>query len=407
MTPDTTVGRRPAARSRERRELGLTTLGLAAITCSTCVFLDGSATASLALRAVGIALLVIATTHRPTCTTTAGRWMPALAVGMALYLIVGTVLHGQWAAGLISTASLVAVTWAAVRWTDGLDGAVVLTAVRRVFTTTVLLSLALGVFLPGESLEQGRLRGLYENANTLGHAALVLGAVSLLRPASRRQRLVALAASSGALVWSASRTSTVALLLVAAAVLVARRSATSTLGLLAVGVVGLAVQHWAPALDGVLDNLLRDTDSRSGTTALAADVLLRRPDVGLGVGNETGVHVSSPLVAVIHAGVPGLLGFVVMAVALLRAAALAGHWSGWVLVLGLLVHSTAESWLLSPTSPLLLTAFCVLQAVLGTSPPPERTSSRPPAPPLLPPAPAPVPVPVPVPAPVDPPEDLP
>ena len=61
-----------------------------------------------------------------------------------------------------------------------------------------------------------------------------------------------------------------------------------------------------------------------------------------------------------------------------------GGWSSWTVTLALLVHSTGESWLLSPISPMLLVSLCVWRGVVGTDPVLRRRDPEPPVPDLAP-----------------------
>jgi len=361
-----------------RRGALLATLGVLAVTSSTTVLLSEVPLASLALRVAGIALWLAAAARSGTDDPRRATWSTGLFLAMSLYLVVGNLFHGRWTVGALTLAGALLVGAATSAWLRRLDPAVALLAVRRALTATVTLSLALGVVTPDTALERDRLRGWYENANTLGFAALALGTVVVLRPGRPVPTALALGSSVAALTWSASRTSALAFALVVAVGLVARRSATSLL--LTVGAVAAVAGLLAQGAPDVLDGLLRDTDSRSGTTDLALHVLDRWPVTGLGtgIGTSLGIHVSSPLVALIHAGVPGLLSFAAMAAAL-ASAARGRSWRSWTLVAALLLHSTAESWLLSPTSPLLLTAVCLVHGVTGTDV--RRRDAAPPAPP--------------------------
>lgn len=349
------------------------TAGVLALTSSTAVFLHESTGPSVVLRALGVALLVIAAGRGQGDPRRRGAWVPGLFLAMGLYLVVGSFFHGRWTAGVVSLVAALVVATATTRWTRGLDPAVLLTAVRRVLTATVGASLALGIVLPTTAVEQDRLRGWYENANTLGFAALALGTIVVLRPVRPLPTVVALVSATAALTWSASRTSALAFVLVVAVAILARWSATTAVTALTVAALASCLLLLRPDLLDVLDGLLRDTDSRSSTTDLALHVLDLWPTTGIGIGAEEGVHVSSPLVALIHAGLPGLLSVGGMGAAL-AAAARGRSWRSWLLVAALLLHSTAESWLLSPTSPLLLTALCLVHAVTGTDPPSARRS---------------------------------
>ena len=351
----------------------IVTAGVLALTSSTTVFLHESTGPSVALRALGVALLVVAAGRAQGTSERRAAWVPGLFLAMGLYLVVGSFFHGRWAAGVVSLVTALVIATATTRWARGLDPAVLLTAVRRVLTATVGGSLVLGIVLPTTAVEQDRLRGWYENANTLGFAALALGTVAVLRPVRPLPTVVALASATAALAWSASRTSALAFVLVVAVALLARWSTTTAVTTLTVAALASCLLLLRPDLLDALDGLRRDTDSRSSTTDLALHVLDLWPTIGIGIGAEEGVHVSSPLVALIHAGLPGLLSVGGMGVAL-SASAWGRGWRSWLLVAALLLHSTSESWLLSPTSPLLLTALCLVFAVSGTDPPPPGRS---------------------------------
>jgi len=366
----------------------LVTLGLLAVASSLSVFVGESSAVQLALRVVGVGLIVVAAARSGRAPRGDATWLTWLMASIALYVVVGDLFHGQWLAGLTTLASLVVVTAALTFALPRLDPETFVTACRRVLTTTLVVSLALGVLTPGTALEMNRLRGFYENANGAGFVALALGVLTLLRPSGVPATTLGLLTAGATLVWSASRTSAIALVLVLVVVLVVRRSATLTLIVLAIGVGLLCLWAWTPEVQVVLDGLLRGTDSRSATTDLALEVLRDSPVIGIGIGNEVGIHVSSPLVAFIHAGAPGALAFVGMAAALTMPAARRG-WRSVVVTVALLVHSTGESWLLSPISPMLLTAVLLWHGIVGADP--VRRAAQPTSPPqpaLPPPAPS-------------------
>lgn len=369
------------SRADDRGEAGdrggaLVTLGLLAIVSSTAVVLGGSSPASLVLRIVGVGLLVVAAARSRRRSDDGLSWLAGLTAALGLYLVVATVLHGRWTDAATTLAALAGAAAATATWARRLDPAVLLDSARRVLLATTVASLALGLAAPGTAIERDRLRGWFENANTVGFTALALGTIAVLRPGRPLPTAAALAASAAALAWSASRTSALALALVVVVALVVRRSASLVLVGIAVGVGVLCLAAWLPSAGDVLSGLLRHTDSRSGTVDLALDVLRRRPTTGIGLGAEDGVHVSSPLMAVVHAGVPGLLAWLGMATALLAGAA-RGGWRSWTATGALLLHSTAESWLLSPISPLLLTALVVLRGVIGTDAPATAVPTKP------------------------------
>lgn len=360
----------------------LVTLGLLALV-ATLTPLGESTVAALGVRVVGVALVVVAAARTRAPRRGDVAWLGGLMASIALYVVVGTFFHGQWVDGIVTLASLVVVTSALLFALRRLDPAVFLTACRRVLTASVLVSLALGVLTPDTALEMGRLRGAFENANSTGFVALALGTLTLLRPRGAFSTVVTVGGVAAALAWSASRTSALALLIVVVIVLIARRSATLVLFAFVVAVGVLCLWAWQPEVQTVLDGLLRGTDSRSATTDLAVEVFRRRPEIGIGIGNEHGTHVSSPIMAFVHAGLAGAIAFAGMAAAFGLPAA-RGGWSSWTVTLALLVHSTGESWLLSPISPMLLVSLCVWRGVVGTDPVLRRRDPEPPVPDLAP-----------------------
>jgi hypothetical protein len=355
----------------------ITSLGIVGVMSGSFVLFSnefGPSPASVISRVIGAFLIaaggVAATQRAPLAISSrrsgiVGSVIIAIALPVWLFFFWATVPHGMWKVLLVYGLGglpvfVTVVYFGAKSVASGSLRCSVITALSAI----VAGSIVLGVFVPELGVEAGRLRGLQENANGLGFMAFLLGAVGLL-VLRRSSRICVLALAVIALVWTASRASALAMGLVALLICIERRPfarglylAMAGMGLWCVCVLYPPLLAWAGKLD-----ILRTNNSRAGTVEEAFAVLVTAPWSGVGWSGETTILASSPLGALIRAGLPGLLAILLLWVLLLRFGFRAGFRSLTLVTAGI-VHSMFEGWLLSPVGPMLLTFVLALLVVV-------------------------------------------
>ncbi|MDY0946745.1 hypothetical protein SOM11_12185 [Frigoribacterium sp. CFBP9039] len=311
---------------------------------------------SVALRVGGFAIItVLALRHSSPAHSeteqTSKSWVYVFGASLALYFVVGAAFHAQITTFILYMIGLVLLVVAATASVSATDQDL-RKGVVWALGALLVSSLALGALVPALGFEGGRLRGVLENANTLGFFAFLLGCAALTIVDSPRWRVALLLLSGIILVLSASRASSLALAIVVLLLVLRRGFARSIIiavsGVLVLGVVLLL----NPSLLDPFANLLRMNDSRSDSTATALRAFETSPLIGIGVGNESSIIASSPFRALAQAGIFGLVAVISMWIILLIQGLKSGYKTVTVAIAAI-VHSVFEGWLLSPVSPLL------------------------------------------------------
>lgn len=356
-------------------------VGCLSIIFASSVFLpDDSSFVSIGARIVGSALLILSAHQSklgrygstPVNKRTIRRWAISLAAPIAIYIALATLPFGMWNNFIAYEVGVVLLVFVIYYSGPQLSSGTLRKAVIAALTTTVIVSLLAGVALPGLGIEQGRLRGILNNANLLGFYAFLLGAVALTLVKRKAARYLLLAAVAAALLWSSSRASTLSLVILIVVLVVLTRFAAGMAFIAGLAVVTVAAATIWPSLLDVLEGVTRQNNSRSGSWDVALAVLEKQPWSGVGLGNEASIIASSPLRAAADAGIPGLIVIFVLWIAIIYASRRAGRRT---LALGLAacVHSCFEGWLLSPVGPIIL-VFALAWLIVAYSEIKSRTS---------------------------------
>ncbi len=281
--------------------------------------------------------------------------------GFAVFLVPSTLFHGDIGQLIIQAlggAVLLIIVTALAR--D--HGQTLGRLLPPLFGVTLAASIGLGIVVPRMALVQGRLRGLFWNANLLGFYAFLALAVAML--SVRRRVLFAGLASLSvvSIIWSGSRTSAISgmVLAILLALTHNRRAKVLVFGLVVAAVLALADAFTLRSGMG----LFRSLTTRSGSWNETQRALGVSPVFGVGYSGLRAEVASTPLRALAMGGVIGLAGVVVMYLVLIRAAWRSGP-SATALCLAGIVHSLAEGWFLSTIGPMLLAYVAVW---VGTSP---------------------------------------
>lgn len=331
---------------------------------------------AVAGRPAGVALIALAALSSPVDDAVgsprlAGRWASALCGPLATYVVVTTAPHGEWRELVLYLAAVCLPLLLIVATGGHLAVVDLVRGLTLGLWLTVGGSLVYGVVRPDLAIESDRLRGLLENANSLGFIAFVLGAVAILVPT--RWSSASLALSVVALVWTASRASTLALIVVGLLELV-RRKRYGVVAALAVAVgLGALLLSRLDLAGSPLDVLLRTNDSRSGSVDAALADVSSSPLWGIGLNNETAIIASSPFRALSNGGVLGILCVAVQGVLMLRTSLVTPQ--ALIVVTAGLVHSMFEGWVLSPSSPFLLVFAAAWLLIAQVTPRPPATLS--------------------------------
>jgi hypothetical protein len=280
-----------------------------------------------------------------------------LMPGLVVYLFTATVLHGHTGTFSGYLAGCILIILYARIVSSCADARSIATAALVVLMLIVVVSLLFGLLSPANGLLGGRLRGVVSNPNLLGFYCVL--AVALLSAAKRFgwPHAAGLATAFVAIAWSASRASGVCACLIVIADLLRRRGASRVVWccVLLAAVVTL-VRFPSLILDQDLV-VLRTNNSRDGSYQYAASVFRDGHMFGIGLGSEETQVASTPLRALVHAGIPGLVGVGAMYAAVVYVSAKVGR-KTTAFALVMVVHSLFEGWMLSPVGPMMM-AFVV------------------------------------------------
>lgn len=232
-----------------------------------------------------------------------------------------------------------------------------------VLAATIIVSLILRMTLPESVTLQGRLTGIFANANTLGVVGVALIAILAMQIRISRTDWVGIAFAGTAIWWSGSRASAAVSVILLVLLLGHRvRSPHRILVGAAAAIVATSI-YWL-FRDTLAQSLLfRDTASRT-EWGWAVDQFRSSPIYGVGdiltpSGKEIVSGVGSSWLTVLAWG--GVVGFgilVLIAVLLLQMAAQTGYRT-LIVTIGFLSHSLFESWLAVPGAPIMLLFFAV------------------------------------------------
>ncbi len=340
---------------------------------AAAVLLQASATsalidplASVPLRLGGIACLVAAGLVRGSIGRPArphSVFIGLMLSAMGLYLLFATLGDGQYAPFLAEMAGLAAcAVWlvAATSW-------VPVEAMRSGLVVGLVVAIAANVaavvLAPGMAFGLGRLRGFLENANGLGCFAAALGMVAVT--VVRRRMLAGglFLASAAVIAATGSRSSAAALLVTAAVIVLVEFRWPVKIGCLFASALVLA-----SIIDSnsVIAWVTSRGNTREQTLSYAVSTFDANPWTGVGLDNELHEVASSPLRALVHAGIWGAVAVTVMWVALI-AYGVTGGGRGLAVAFGLVTLSIFEGVLLSPISPFLLVLSACLITVQRTA----------------------------------------
>lgn len=347
------------------RRVTLIICGVIAIAGASSVFVAEGVT-GLVLRAVGIGLIVVSTLGhdkvRPRVRGPA-NWQLLFLIPLGTFIYAATLPHGQTEDALSYGLALV-LLGVLLYSLPRLPGETLWLGVSIALLLLLGASLVYGLLEPNLALEGGRLRGLLENANTLGFIAFAATALAVLGNGHKPLRMVMLGVAAASLVWTGSRASLLAVLLVFAFWLLTRNWVAGAFALLFAWVVSGPVLNAVAQMNPQIGLLLRDNNSRVGSWDTAIADWQTSPTFGVGLAQETSIIASSQLRALAQGGAVGLLAICVMCVAILLVS-LATTRGGAIFAFAAVCHSLFEGWLLSPVAPLLLIFFlgwCALTA---------------------------------------------
>lgn len=277
-------------------------------------------------------------------------FVAGLTAPLFIYLLIATVGHGLFQDFVLYLAGFIVLLLPLILGFVHVPADRLLRAVLGALIVTVVGSLAVGVLVPSIGIAGQRLRGVLNNANALGFMALILAGTALL--VYVRFRLVYVTLALLVIVWSGSRASALAFGVLLTLYLLHRKK-YGALGAVALGSLAVFVLHsYEIILIEPIDLLFRQTQSRSSSITSAVADFRNEPLLGVGYGQESGGIHSSPLRALSTGGVFGLLAVLLQGVLLVRYSLAAGI-NCSIFVIGALVHSLFEGWLLSSVSPLL------------------------------------------------------
>jgi hypothetical protein len=346
----------------EARVVFTATLGCISIICASSVFLpDDGSTISISLRVVGSGLLLVSAYQSKARGFAADaklkrlirKWTLALGLPVGIYIALATLPFGMWSAFLAYEVGVVLLCAVILCSAPQLASGTLQRAVVVALATTVVASILVGAVLPEFGIQQGRLRGVLNNANLLGFYAFLLGVVALVAVKRTSFRWILVGASAVALLWTASRASTLALVIAIVILILLTRFATGLLVAGGLALLGTIVGLIWPSFVNVFEGITRGNDSRSGSWDVALAAVESNPWHGVGLGNEVSIIASSPLRAAANGGIPGLVIVGILWAAIVYTSARVG---GRTLALGVsaVVHSCFEGWLLSPVGPMIL-----------------------------------------------------
>jgi len=288
------------------------------------------------------------------------RWPLAFIVPLAGFVTVATLPH-DLAEDLFLYGSSLIVLALFLYGSSRINKRLVGLGTALALALLLVVSLGMGVIDPGLGIENGRLRGYFENANSLGFVAfLAISAGALLR-LSLGFRLFLFLAAGVALVLSASRASLLASAVVLCGLLITRRPVLGVLALILVVVSGERALAAVSGISPEFGTLFRENNSRLGSFDTALIDWQASPVFGVGLNRESSIIASSPLRALAQGGALGAAMISVMCIALLVLSLRAQKRAFWF-TLAAVVHSFFEGWMLSPGAPLLM-IFAILWSV--------------------------------------------
>lgn len=259
--------------------------------------------------------------------------------------------------------------------------------------TGAWLMLSLGAIvahLP-DATEQGRARGLMENANGLGPIAVLFACLSLTR--SRATQLLAFATAAVTIVLTESRASMAALLVALLVAIWGTHFTTSPsawattrrcLLTAALAVTSLQLLRSGAIADQTAEGLLRQGDSGRTALALSAwEQFQQNQLTGLGLGAVNQPEYATSLVLPIHwASILGFAGLILVAatIALMLGALRHPESVTRTLLATALIYVLAEPWLIAAGSITSWVFWCVVASSTATtiqSRSPEHTEAIP------------------------------
>ena len=335
------------------RKVALTSLGIGlSLAASSVVVAD--TTAGTVLRFVGIVLVLFtAVIGRQHESPAPGPYLPALlAIPLQVFITVATLPHGLNQELAIYTLGNVLLVGLLIG-IRALGRCIVAASAFVVLTASLAGSLLLGILLPAIAVEGGRLRGVFENANTLGFVAFVGISMALYVKASPATRILLLISGPLCLIWTGSRASALAAAIAVVGWFISKRS---IVGAFLAALLALLGDQLLTTLNSRSDQiavLLRSNNSRAGSVETALWDWQSSPVVGVGLGKESGIIASSFLRALAQGGVIGVAAISLLVLVFVVLALRANRYVAWFTVAAV-VHSFFEGWLLSPLAPLLI-----------------------------------------------------
>lgn len=334
-------------------------IGVLLITVASSWAVDENSSLSVVARVLGAAAFALAAVvgSRAGAGTRMKRWGLAFLVPIAMFITFATLPHGQiqdfvaYGIGLLTLAVMI-ISLPRVPLDDLRSGA------RAALLIIMISSLVAGALIPGEALEGGRLRGIFENANSLGFFAFLAIAAALFLRGRRFWTITLMASGVVALVLTGSRASLLAVLICLAGWVVSRLIWVGWALLITGLAFGDRAVGWASSLSPELELLLRNNNSRDGSVQTALADWSSSPLFGVGLGQESGIIASTPLRALAQGGSLGFAAIVLLWTVLLVMALRSSPSLTWF-TLAAIAHSLFEGWMLSPISPLLM-VFVVL-----------------------------------------------
>jgi len=339
---------------------------------------EGSALISTGVRVIGLGLIALSGAQRVSrssafiaeckaSTLQMRVWLPWLTSSLLVYLLLAAAFHGQWLSFVLYLSGLALLVVAIVITATRVPIETVAKAVVSALAILAVLSLIYALALPTEGIEGGRLRGLTGNANTLGFYAFLLGSLALIVVRRFSVKAALFTLSVIVLIGTSSRASALALTVVVLGVFLTRRSATTVIAVFGLLIAGVVLSMAWPDSLAVLDGLLRDNNSRSGSLDVTAEAFRSSPIVGVGLAADQLVIASSPLRALAYAGLGGLVSVIVLWLCILVPSRKVGI-PAIGFAVAAIVHSLFEGWLLSPVSPLLLVFVFSWWVIIRTPP---------------------------------------
>ncbi|MGC5030582.1 hypothetical protein [Micromonospora sp. DT229] len=318
----------------------------------------------------------------PALAARCGRFVRVLAATIVAYLAFATIGHGMYQELLLYSAGAVLTVVYGSLIARRISGPQIRAGILIALVLAISGSVVFGIVRAGDGILGERLRGLVSSPNLLGFYAVMVFALLLSYRTFRLWMLPVGAVTGAALVWTASRSSLIATVLLVTAHLALRRSRLRALWIL-LGATGLVLLLSNPAWMTDSDlAILRFNNSRHDSYAYTMTVLADSGWRGIGFGNELVQVASTPLRALVHAGLAGGLLVAAMYAVIVYYSAKVGRQTllfGGVMV----VHSLSEGWLLSPVGPMTMCFVAVWCALAKCETPPPsvpRHAARTPMP---------------------------